>query len=820
MKYSQIIFFLAILSICFTQDCTTDFASQLNLKCKNIDSNCKLDDKGCYLRGCSYAKTRYSCERALPSDDNVLHTEKCYWGTREGGSEVECYQSVKTCSNYNIFGIDYKPDGGDTCHSLKTDYTGMKCVLESDIEGGCVARYSSCSECTYESRCNNNLIVNDLKQKCKWDTPEGGSRRSCINDPSGPRTCSEANLITNTQDYNSFRANDTNCYNFPVSSTTSGDSCVSFEGKCREVFKSCMKYNDNQNTCEYFSYGSKRYKRMPVNANGIGFNYFQKCVYNENHPDKCYAVDKTCEDYDEDLEGDDERCVSFKTTDDTKKECVYDPNSSVKCYEKYKSCKLYSENTLDKDRDKCEDSLLDVNTQEECDYILGKDQCQKKTNYSTCDEYNLTGEKDRIKCESIRSPTNHLYCVFDKDNQCIEREPFCSEVEDEDDCLHIAKSTDANKKCAYDGNKCYEEYIRCEDYLGDSSFNCTNIRLYNGLQCEYDSQSNRCRSRNKFCNEARTKEECKLMRLAKIGVSDPDRKVCGDYSYNENIYNPNTCATTTIPRKCQEIFKYCSDYKGSTRAECEKIKPYDEKGEKIDTHSKCIFENYKCQRVNISCEDAGNNPILCSEISDKIKDNSVKYCRFFRDECKTNYKTCEDYKEYSNSNDDTSSDDSTREAYREKETNCTNNIPENYKTGFCKYEKDTEDNNKFKCITDKECQHFNKDSYEQLCNQVDSDCGYDSESATCKKVEKECENIRFYSISDDNEEICKKIEASKPYKICTLKEDKSGCEEIYRDFSFSTASSSYSEPPGSQSQESSDTIKGINLVMILLYLLF
>ena len=353
-------------------------------------------------------------------------------------------------------------------------------------------------------------------------------------------------------------------------------------------------------------------KRMPVDTTGKAneFNYFQKCVWDSTASYKCFETDRKCSDYNPNIEGDDERCFKFKTSDDSKYECAFEITESgtKRCYEKYKTCKIYNDNTFGKSRSGCQNSQLNLNIEKECDYILGKDVCQDKKNYTTCSEYNETGEKDRIICESIKSPTNNLYCVLDKDDQCVEREPLCSEVSDQEECLHIAKASDANKKCAYDGSKCYEEYIRCEDYLGTYSYNCTNIRLYNGQQCEFDFQSNRCRTRNKFCLEARTEEECQLMKKANIGVSDSNRKVCGIYSYSTSEID-GAGNSFSVDHYCEETFKYCSDYKGDDDDFCERIKPYDVTGVKIDTHYKCIMENYKCQKVPKDCGNAGKNPI-------------------------------------------------------------------------------------------------------------------------------------------------------------------------------------------------------------------
>jgi hypothetical protein len=113
-------------------------------------------------------------------------------------------------------------------------------------------------------------------------------------------------------------------------------------------------------------------------------------------------------------------------------------------------------------------------------------------------------EKTKKICESIvLAPYNRPFCILDKDTKCIERPLFCSEAFSEDDCLKRAKASENNKKCAYHNNKCYEEYLRCEDYLETNPSECLGIKLYDGKTCKYEKSTNsnlnteRCRSNYK-----------------------------------------------------------------------------------------------------------------------------------------------------------------------------------------------------------------------------------------------------------------------------------------------------------------------------------
>jgi len=111
--------------------------------------------------------------------------------------------------------------------------------------------------------------------------------------------------------------------------------------------------------------------------------------------------------------------------------------------------------------------------------------------------------------------------------------------------------------------------------------------------------------------------------------------------------------------------------------------------------------------------------------------------------------------------------------------------------------------------------------YKGLCEKISYNCSYDISSGTCEDKVKNCEEITFYTNDTNNKDICENIEVSKPYKKCSLKEDLSGCEEVYREFNFSTANNSYSTPPDASSQGNSSGFieEGIHLLMALLSLL-
>ena len=802
MKNLKLLFILVILSIYITEEqetCSSNFDTNLPRKCSSIDSDCKtdVDGLGCFRRGCSNAKDQTYCGKTLPDDHHINY---CYWDS----TEKVCKQKKKTCGQYNRFGGKSISNGGDECSKLEAS-TGYSCVLIS--EDTCIERLASFDSGNSMNCGSIELADNSLK--CLWGIPPGSTGPvKCYSTKKG---CSEGIFYFGGENKNICK---------DLNPTSTQMTCIYFKGKCKEVKPTCGEFND-ETSCNSFTEDFIPYDNMPVNGNV--YDLSKKCFWDKK-TSACVTKTRKCDDYNPDI--DFEICENLQPTNPTIQECVKEGGV---CLEKYKTCNDYSDNTLDKDRNHCETSLSSIDTNDKCEFILGQDKCQKKeTTYTSCSDYNSKEEKDKVICESIKTQNHPYYCVLDKDSECRERELNCSEVYTEGDCLNIAKSNDPNKKCAFKSGECYEEYIRCEDFFetitstdqcttpspstsSSCSFQtkCEGIILYNGLKCEYVPNPDRCRSRKKVCAEAQTKEECKL--IAKTGVSDPDRKVCHYFDTSD---------------KCEEVFKYCSDYRLGDRTECEKIKPYNPDGETIDDLSKCVFEQgeiQKCQKVPKDCFNANGNPILCAKISDsgKIKDKNLKYCRYNKDNnlCESTFKYCESYKETNKKGDNIGDINN----YNEHEEACKNIIPLNYESGSCSYELDDSDN-KFKCVLSKECSLFDSNDVRkmELCKLFKPDCKYDSTSKTCEQdKEKECEDIIFYSgTEEDNKKYCEDMAASKPYMICTLKEDKSGCEEIYRELSFSTAASSYKEPPGSESLESSDMIRGIQLLMIILCLLF
>lgn len=781
MKQLQILLVCAIFGYCIMDtdaiDCKAEFEVILKAKCEALGS-CTYDsaDGDCVeTHDCSDGndKSASICSNIHPIN---FHTHKCEL------SGTKCEIKEKLCADYNAYGIN-----GDNCTLLVgTNKNDQRCIYD-DSTSNCEEHYNDCTKITTNTNyeCTNN-IPNDPKKKCVWDGDATikcqGVSRECGNGPhyyDSITTCPSLPIAEGTADINKKK-------------------CI-YKGKiCQAKYEKCEDMSVSSNIeCQYY---------MPLNAAKDDYDYTKYCTKDTSitltSGTICKAVNRKCNEYNKinvaipsDLLSE-ELCGQLEATEDYLR-CAYDEKNNI-CYEEYKTCEDYINNKVETNRNGCEKIALSEKNQK-CVYITEKDECQTRNIYSNCREY--TGNDKKI-CESIvLYPNNRSYCILDKDKECIEKSINCSEAETEEDCLNIAKASASNKRCAYNSfnSKCYEEYIRCEDYVYDPQTSCSSIKLYDGKTCKYESvtsigggSTSICRSNYKNCGDTKIKEECKL--IAKTGVSDPERKVC---DYEESS------------KRCFETYKYCSDYRGSNTSACTYIKPYDETGENIDIRYKCEYENgVGCQRVPVECENADDNPILCEEFSQYIKDKDKKYCLFYGGKCTTYYKSCE-YVDQGYS-------------YNSK---CVNNIINGRIRNVCKQDSD------YKCYTDNKCTLFNLPTsyasatplskyYKEICESINPNCTFDT-NGECVFEEKECDDILFYADDEKNKQICENMEVSDPYKKCVLKASKTGCETVYRELNYSTTYNSYISNASNSNQENSTNIisKSISLIIILLCLL-
>ena len=762
MKISRLILILSLLSFIQAQDtidrCYTQFKSTLQTQCQHLGS-CSLnseDHNKCIPTSSCSGKTSSNCATTIPSN---FHLKKCVLDN----DGTTCIETDKVCSDYDK-SIDGTSIGGDTCSSLtKEPNKGDRCYLSYpnnnlNSERGCISHYNSCDSINSlddksKTICEAN-IPSELKNKCEWNT-------DTLKCTEVPRNCDDYKYL------NKDWPSKTNCNSLKASE---GAACVFYGGICMEAYP-CSKWNEDTDGCNNY--------QTPLNDAKTDFDYLYKCEYQ----DECKKVRKICDEYnDSNLKKESGSCPQFIAKDQTNKKCVL--SSSYRCIEQYKTCQIYNDKEEDKSRAECEALILDDDNKK-CVYIKEEHKCEEGNIYNNCNEYKGS---DKKICERILSPKTKSYCVLDKDSVCKERDFYCAEAYDRYDCLIYAKPTDNTKKCVWTGSDCKEQYKGCEDFeikRSDSENDCDSLEVYNGKTCYYDSD--KCKSKDKVCSQATSKEECKL--IEKNGVSDPDRKYCKWY-------------LSTSSSSCRENYKYCSDYRGTSSTTCQDILPYDKETNTLDLAYKCDIKDSSvgCEKVPKECSAGNGNKILCDKISSVLKDNKFKYCAFIAGSCIEHYKTCELVDE---------------DKLTSSTVKCTSNIPQNeYVSGTCET---YTDNEKTKCRTKttSKCNLFTPSSYQDLCLSINANCSYDY--GYCFTQSNSCSNIKFYSENENNKDICEAFIPTDEDKICVLKEDKSGCEEVYREsFTFIYADN-INKNSDSRFNLSNN---GMNVILILLSLLF
>ena len=749
MKKLQLFFIFALITSTLTQDtdkCTTGFENALLHLCQDRDGSCNYNPN--LLETCS-SITNNECSKGDGDSSicsyifpNDFPAKKCYY-SYAADTLNKCLSLDTTCADFhNYVKSNSVLSERDFCSRLKTSGINQICLLSNDKQ--CSPFYESC-DVVPTAICQDNSVTKLLSnyiQECYWNGETCTSR---------DRTCDS--------DLNNL--NEDECLNLKTSNPDIS-KCVYIRGICKAM---PLCETSNTPTMEASCTSIIPLKNKGKFDAEVDFQY--KCKFVEaagTTPASCKKELRKCEEYLVTDVTDPSICISLNATDENKR-CVY-VDSSSSCKQEYKTCELYSEKEINKNRNDCEHLIMnEENTK--CVYNVEEDICVTERNYTSCSEYEGISQKI---CESI-VPSIHTKCILDKDSKCKERALHCSEAFDYESCLYYATATTSNKRCVYDsrksqiGKRCYEEYLRCEDYIpiNNNNNDCSNIKLLDGKYCEWDYSRERCITKNKTCSEVFTKEECNL--IAKSGVSNPDKLVCRWLEY-DNSGNPTTepdpsGGSGTVPTfACRETYKYCSDYRGTVDTFCDNnIKPYNETEDKIDITLKCKYEDGRCERIPKECSEANGNPVLCALISPKIQDNDIKYCAYIGNNCETHFKKCEYWKNSGITG-----------------RTCENNKPENYLNYPCATKNV---DGKTTCYTQKVCNAIPSTltDYENICHSVEYDCEISSNGCTTK-TEYDCDDIKFYKDSEENADICKNKEASLPYKICTLKEDRSGCEEI------------------------------------------
>ena len=718
MKLSKFVLILSFIGYCVSQDeCATSFQNNLSSKCTSLNS-CSYSYQECVPTKICESETDTSvCT-------NTIHPQfkkyKC-----DVDAAGKCASIQRECSAFNTpITVDGKPFNIDICSDLSAG-EGKRCDFTITSTTACASQYNDCKSDLTGTDCTDN-IPSDYSQKCVIDTTCKKETRKCID--------GDISYISHVMTKEI-------CEKLLPSDSTSGKGCFYTGGTCQEQYEKCSSYKGaNPDTdCATLS---------PLKTDdGNAFTYLYKCSPNG---DTCKSERKTCSDF---LTIDSSSvCTSYLSTDNNKV-CAYDYTASPPgCVEKYKTCSGFFTNAANKNKATCE-SYTPPTASKHCIWEGTSETegvCKEAKVYLTCGEY--TGN-DKETCESIGTGND---CILDKDTTCKEKVIYCSDAANINECAK-AKAKSDKKECIFTGGQCIENYKTCEDYVGNNMATCEGIIQFNGKKCVFDSTG--CKPYNKICSEATSVEECLL--IAKTGVTDPERRVC-DY-----ITGTGGAGASTFT--CYENYKYCSDYRtiGSTidsttaRTECERIKPYDSSGNNLDITSVCEYKtenNVGCQRKLADCSKA-ITATECESISAKLESTNF-YCAFLGGQCKKYYKTCELFNE-----------DSSHSSV--SFSNCQDNIPKEYNTKYCKTEGGS-------CISKtKTCSTFLKNyegtSLNTLCTEIGPFCSYSSPSCSKRNINT-CSEITSTLITGLTEEICNAFQIG-GNKICSLKADKSGCEE-------------------------------------------
>lgn len=186
------------------------------------------------------------------------------------------------------------------------------------------------------------------------------------------------------------------------------------------------------------------------------------------------------------------------------------------------------------------------------------------------------------------------------------------EGQDETFCSSITTNDTSLYKCALRSNKCIAIFLGCESYNGKNKQICESIILDNIYKkCIFDNKQN-CITTNKLCSE----------------YLGNDENECIIKYYGSNGYH----SCKFVNNKCYDPYKYkfCSDYKGINREECDLIQPQKSNGEGIDLYSKCVFnQNEGCMKKENECSQAKSEDD-CEKI---YLLNSNKNCAFMENKC-------------------------------------------------------------------------------------------------------------------------------------------------------------------------------------------
>ena len=641
---------------------------------------------------------------------------KC--GVIKDGNTLKCQQELKECKDYTE---------NDNCYDLKAG-EGQRCDWSEDDE--CEAFYNECSEVSTQSACEKNIPLDDPK-KCIWAEVSGKPQciqyySSCSAGDGNEQLCKKIKPLGYDNYY----------YDYTSFCAYSGTKCEKKKKDCEDY----VKGEDDDHSC----------------MRELGTNENKKCIYDPNK-DECSSIYPTCESYNSDITKEDERNANdcqkiiprydngdYTYVIDEYSECKFDITKK-ECVTQKKDC------TQLKSKELCENYIFDNEEERNKFKCIFLDNGCKKI-YKTCELYNAnTEQKNQNDCESIPIFYEDKYymCEF-KDQQCTKKAiNTCEDYKDQDEsiCSYISGYLEdsINYKCIIKEGKCTKVYNNCNNYGGDNSEICEAIIPKDEYhKCVLDS-NNKCINKPKICTEYTGKDalECSYYQHSSKDKSTATiQYICA--------FENNKCIEKTI-------YLACEGYKGTNENECKSI-------QLSDQYKKCVYNN-GCKQETKKCEDIDTESLCLS-----FPETTYKKCVYdiINKKCFEQYKTCELYQNNKNNG---GNDEVTEEK-------CQSMIISS--TQKCKYGAPSNGGNPTCITTRKTCTDLNQEMFANQCtliteslSDITKKCVFENKS--CLLKDKTC--LEMSNLPQVEEEDCKNAKTSASNKVCSLNENKDGCEE-------------------------------------------
>ena len=551
-----------------------------NFKPKDTDLICIFDGGQCKSQYKTCELYNEKAETKSESECTALHiyvngkfdtSSECVY---DSDSQI-CSTSKKPCSSFT----------SSSCSSHIPNDSNKKCAF---INNACVEQYKTCELYdTYAANKNSQDCQNISPYRTGYDSLDNESR--CV--------FTDSHCTRKSKDCSEISGSTTCIYH---TLDDNNKRCIYDNGQCKEVYKSCSAYNfasnKNEAGCKgitlYDSYGD--------------INYNIKCIYEgETCQEKTLSE---CSDYESGMNEYYCRNIPSKSY----KKCVFENN---KCLEEFTNC---PGNYEDISEEKCRSIELSdgyhkctMDENNKCVSTLKSCTEYKGTYYYYCENYLTHGENKKCFYENEKCIERYIYCSSYTGNNkdeceaiipyeegstttslssthkcamettgCTLKDKGCEEASGSYQCSQINSNLksknilDSNKKCKYDNNQCFEQYIDCDAYSKSGATVekdiCEAIILENdaNAKCEFVSgtSANTCVKKNKVCSDIKVddyKDYCPSITLSlgkKCSYSNSACKEsnmsCKELENNSGV-NEDICsaATTSDSNKKKCVLK-------------------------------------------------------------------------------------------------------------------------------------------------------------------------------------------------------------------------------------------------------------------------